>query len=298
MPGSRLLARGTIRAAIPRVQRLVTVLCLATAACGGGDGDRVDAGPQPDAGPNDHRADRVGVVDLAEQGDSASAYALVQDRGQLPTPMVTATSDECVVYTRPDPALCDPPCSTGVCTQPDVCTPYGQHASAGTITVTGLVAALAFTEGAFGYVPEPEPGTNLFEAGAAITVSAPGATTPGFTANVTGVAPLAAPFQNLTLVDDEDATITWTAAGSGEIRIELVVGWHGAPYEAMLACETADDGSFVLPGSIIAQLPRASSGLEQHGSWIARYSRSVVQVPAGPIEVIAQSRVALYFNHP
>ena len=273
------------------------MLVLVVAACGGG-GDTVDAGPHPDAGPNDHRPDRVGLIELAEQDTSGWASALVQDRPALPVPVATATSDECTVYVRPDPALCEPPCTGGVCTAPGTCTPWPQHASAGTIAVTGLVQALSFVDGAFGYVPEPEPTGNLFDAGATITVTAPGATTPAFSAQVHGVAPLDAPFQNPTLVDGQDATITWTAAGSARIRVELVVGWHGAPYEAMLACETDDDGTLVIPGSIIAQLPRSSTGLEQHPSWLSRFDRDVVMVPAGPIEIVASSRLALPWSHP
>lgn len=62
-------------------------------------------------------------------------------------------------------------------------------------------------------------------------------------------------------------------------------------------CETADDGAFAIPGDAIAQLPRASSGLEQHISYLARIDREVVASAAGPIEVVAGSAAVLYFTH-
>ena len=112
--------------------------------------------------------------------------------------------------------------------------------------------------------------------------------------------PLEAPFQNLTLVDGADTTVTWTAAASGprSIQIMLVVGWHGAPAEALLVCETDDDGSHTISGELVRQFPRASSSLEQHSSWLLRFDRSVVAAPAGPIEIVAGSQVSLYFSHP
>jgi hypothetical protein len=275
---------------------LVLVLALACKACGGGGGS-ADALPSPDAGPDDLRPDRVGFVNLIEGGTFLSVFAQIQDGPELPTPVLDTTDGECAVYVRPDPAACTPTCTTGVCTAPDVCTPYPENASAGDITVTGLHAALTFTTGPFGYTPEPAPGGDLFDAGAAITVTAPGDVSAGFSANLVGVAALDAPFQNVELVDDEDEAITWTPAGAAEIQIALVVGWHGAPAEATLICETADDGAFAIPGSIITALPRASSGLEQHLSYIQRFDREVVMTAAGPIEIVVGSQVPLYFSH-
>lgn len=274
------------------------------AGCGGGGGDGgVDAGPFLDAGPGDFQIDRVGQVSLIEGGGYLSTYALIQDRPELPVPVIVAQGGECTVFRRPAPALCEPACTDGVCTAPGTCTPWGRNASAGTITVTGLRAPLAFVPGTYGYVPTPAPGEELFDAGATVAVSAPGDVTPGFAVELTAPPPLAAPFQNLTLRDGVDATITWTpapggGAGARSIQVALVVGWHGAPPEALLVCETADDGELVIPGALITALPRASSGLEPHLSWIQRFDRAVVAAPAGPIEIVVGSQVSLYFTHP
>lgn len=271
--------------------RLALILLLN--ACGGPAGDAADAPPLVDAGPNDHRPDRVGVINLAN-GDT---FAIIQDRAELPTAAVIARDGACAIYDRPAPASCTPACTDGLCTAANTCTPWPANASAGTLTVTGLRAPLTFRPSDFGYVAEPPPPDPLFDPGATIRVSAPGDATPAFTASVIGSAPLAAPFQNLTLVDGRDQPIRWTAANDATIQIALVVGWHGAPYEAMLLCETADDGEHVIPGALIAKLPRASSGLEAHPSWLRRISRTIVDVPAGPIEVIAGSQVVLHFTH-
>ncbi|HUQ06539.1 MAG TPA: hypothetical protein VM261_28745 [Kofleriaceae bacterium] len=276
-------------------------ILVALAACGGsgaGGGDDDDA-PPLDAGDGAYRIDKVGTINLIE-GGFLGVYASLQDGPELPTPTSVANDDECVVYRRPAPALCDPACSNGVCTAANTCTPFAQNASAGRITVGGLRAPLAFAPGAFGYVPEPAPSDDLFDPGAAITVSAPGDVTPAFSVSLTAPAPLAAPFQNLTLRDGDDATITWTPAGGGarSIQVALVVGWHGAPPEAMMICETDDDGSLTIPGALVSALPRASSSLESHPSWILRFDRAVVAAPAGPVEIVAGSQVSLYFAHP
>jgi hypothetical protein len=276
------------------------LLFAALAACGGTPDDTTDAGPLLDAGDGDFQIARVGFVNLIEGSGFLGVYALLQDRPELPVAAAIAQEAECTVFRRPAPSLCDPPCSEGVCTAPDTCTPYAQQASAGPITVTGLRVPLSFEPGPFGYSPTPQPPNDLFAPGATLVVSAPGDVTPAFSATVTAPSPLEAPFQNVTLVDGVDTTITWTAGDGGPRSIQLmfVVGWHGAPAEALLVCETDDDGSHTIPGSLISSLPRASSGLEQHNSWILRFDRSIVAAPAGPIEVVTGSQVFLYFSHP
>jgi hypothetical protein len=290
-------ARGAlVRATTALGSILLASLAAAAFACGGGGDAAVDAGPFLDAGAGDFRVDRVGQINLIEGGGFLGVYALLQDGPELPVPIVEAQSGPCTVFHRPAPALCQPACSGGVCTAPGVCTPWPSNASAGTITVTGLRAPLSFVPGAFGYVPQPEPGGDLFEAGATVGISAPGDVTPGFAVSLVAPAALEAPFQNLTLVDGVDATITWTPAGGGarSIQVALVVGWHGAPLEAMLLCETDDTGALVIPGAMVARLPRATSGLEQHLSWIQRFDRATVAAPAGPVEIVVASQVPLY----
>lgn len=274
---------------------------LLLAACGSDDPAAVDAGPLVDAAPTTFEPAPSGELRIIETENGGIIYAAFHDGPELPTPAITTSVGECAVIVRPAPALCDPACVASVCVAPDQCAPYRAEVSAGAITVTGLTAPTILTPGDFGYVAAPTPGAALFADDATIEVVAAGDAEPAFAATLHGVAPLDAPFQNLTLVDGQDATVTWTAgpAGSGAtIALDLVVGWHGAPYEARLHCETADDGELVIPGAAIAALPRASSGLEAHPSTLARFTRAVVAGAAGPIELTASSQRSVYFTHP
>jgi hypothetical protein len=286
---------------VQRSSTLASILTLVlSAACGGGGGDPADARPQVDAGPDDPRPDRVGLINVIEGGGFNSIYASIADGPEVPALAHVATHGECAIHARPEPAQCDPPCTTGACTAPDVCTPYPEPVDHGDITVTGLNEPLVFVPGEFGYAPDPFPsGADLFDAGDPIAVSAPGAAGAAFAADLVGVEALVAPAHNLTLVDGEDAIVTWTAgAGATEIELQLVVGWHGAPPEAVMTCITADDGSFTIPGAAITDLPRASSSLESHASALWRFDRAVVEVAAGPIEIVVASNSTIFFGHP
>ena len=164
---------GVFRLALP------FAVLAALAGCGGDPADTPDAGPLLDAGDGDFPVARAGFINLIEDG-FLGTYALIQDRPELPVPAAVAQANDCTVFRRPSPALCDPPCSDGVCTAPDTCTPYAQNASAGVITVGGLRAPLTFVPGNFGYTPQPAPPADLFDPGATISVSAPGDVTPAF----------------------------------------------------------------------------------------------------------------------
>ena len=261
--------------------------------CGGDDGaGSPDAGPVLDAGPGDFHADRAGYVNVVEGGVFLGVFAAIADGPERPIPTVIAIAGDCAVYRRPAPALCTPSCD-GVC-ESGTCHPWPRTVDVGRITVTGLRQPLAFVPGEFGYEPTPAPPQDLFDAGATITIAAPGATIPGFSATFTGPAPLLGATQSLTLRDGEPATITWTAAGSGEIQVALLVGWHGAPWEAMLLCETDDDGELIIPGALVSALPEASSGLESHTSTVTRFARANVLGPHGPIELLVGSQRPIY----
>jgi len=271
-------------------------LAASVAACGGGEADSPDAGRFLDAGPDDFHVERAGYVNLIEGGAFLSVYALLQDGSELPLPTAIAQAGDCTVYQRPRPALCDPPCD-GVCTATAVCTPYRANVDVGTITATGLAQPLRFVLGEFGYEPTPAPSSELFADDAMITVAAPGSAMAGFSVALRGVPALTGAPSSLTLVDDADAEVTWDGAGAGRIQLALVVGWHGAPYEAMMLCETADDGALTIPAALGSALPRASSSLESHFSTATRFRRASVVGPHGPIEIVVGSQTTLSFFH-
>jgi hypothetical protein len=298
-PVAARAATATVLRAAP-----VAVLAAALAACGDDATTTADAGADIDAGAiPDLETTRIGTIRLIEGGGFGSVFASIRDKPDRPAPSRIAGDGDCAVYGRPSPPLCDPPCENGVCIGDDECEPYPAFTSAGDIAVTGLVEPLTFTVDNFGYSPEPFPDGDLFTAGAEITATAPGAAAPGFTLNAEGVADLEADFPvTIELEDGVDEPIAWTAddgAATTRIALGLQVGWHGAPYEGLLLCDTDDDGDLVIPGALITALPRASSGLEQHSSYLVRYTRDVVELPAGPIDLLVGSQVTiLQIAHP
>src|SRR5688572_28079757 len=89
---------GTARAVVRGVQRSSTpavIPLLLTAACGGGGGDPADARPLVDAGPDDPRPDRIGLVNLIEGGGFNSIYASIADGPEVPALAPVATHGEC-----------------------------------------------------------------------------------------------------------------------------------------------------------------------------------------------------------
>jgi hypothetical protein len=251
---------------------------------------------------------RAGTLLLTEgQGGFINFGAFFYDRTELPEATLVASDGECEVWTHPTPpALCTPPCPSGFCVADDFCEPFPVPANHGDISIAGLDAPLRFDWFNAGYLSDPpSPPEELFSDGAAITASAPGAEAPAFSIAVTGVADLEADLDledghTLTIEDGVDEVVRWTAAGSGRIQLALLVGHHGSPYEALLVCESEDDGELVVPGSLVSLFPRRQpTGLEQHSSWIARFSRGVVETDAGPIELFLSHRVIIpQLSHP
>ena len=297
-------------------ERVVTMVVLLLVACGGSDDDgagSVDAGDDPgaDAGGSGERVtefvpNRSGWIELVEDANVGTyTTAWLRTGGDLPPATLLAVGGECEIWTHDEPALCDPPCEDGVCVSEGECAPFPQLASAGTITVTGLTEDLSFTTGEFGYEPDPAfPPEDLFAAGAAIAATAPGDDLLAFSLEATGVPTLEADLDlefdiNLVIEDGVDREIRWTAEGTGTIQLGLQVGWHGAVYEALMLCETEDDGTFTIPGDLITQFPRASNGMEQHSSWFARLTRDTVDTDGGPIELVVSSQVRIpQLSHP
>ncbi len=271
-------------------------------ACGDdGPTNTNDAAPRPDAGAMDFRPDFAGQVRIME-GSSGTAQeffairAWMTDKGLLPPGQFLASDGDCAVYIHPEPGSCTPDCGAQYCNANDQCEPFPEPRSAGTITVTGLAQALQFTPGNGGY-DRPSLTGNLFDNGDAITVTAAGDDIAAFSANLTGVAPLEMTTTSVSFENPVDQQITWVAENSGRIQLALIVGWHLAPYEALVLCETDDDGSLTITGNLISQVPRQSSFLESHSSTVARFNRQIVETSVGAIEVIVGSQQSFYFNH-
>jgi hypothetical protein len=310
--------RGALRLGPALLLFLLFALHPAAAGCGGdgddgaADGGDAGAAPGPDgstARATGFVANPAGHVHFIEGfggafGDIYGRGAVLRDRADLPRASLLASEGDCEIWAHPPgPADCDPACQDQVCVAEDRCEPFPRLVSAGDIEVTGLTQELRFVPGEFGYVADPElpadPG-DLFEDGVAITASAPGDDVPGFSLSAAGVAPLVADLDlefDVTLVieDGVDEVIRWEAESSGRVQLALQVGWHGAPYEAVLVCEVDDQaGELVVPGSLIARFPQRQNPTgEAHFHWIARFDRDVVESEAGPIELFVASRVLI-----
>lgn len=138
-------------------------------------------------------------------------------------------------------------------------------------TRDALVAgAVTFTRGDAGYALAPEPvapgisypterlpdGLNLFVPGATVTATAPGASFPGFSLAVTAPAPFEGFVAPANFSRSVDRTLTWTPGSGDRIRIELN-GFDTTSH--LLTCDTADDGSFVVPHEGVARFPAGVS---------------------------------------
>ncbi len=249
-----------------------------------GDADTDDPGYQPL---------RVGYINIVENWGLFGLYAIIFNKHEVPPPTLLATAGDCTVWVHPDEAMCDPPCDNGFCIETNTCEDWPSFAGAGTISISGLLEPLEFVNETIWYMPEPYPtGDDYFEQGATITATAPGDENDGFSLSASGVAPLETDLaESLEIQDEVDEIITWTPENSGRIQLVLLVGFHGAPYEGMLLCETEDDGSLTVPGYLISQLPHYHSGLQQYTSWLVRYDRDVDQTNAGPVELFIGSVV-------
>jgi hypothetical protein len=317
-PTSTISRSGERPASVFRPAGLAHLLLAAATllwACGDdGGGGAADAsgGGGPDASTDratEYVANAAGLIHLTEGRASwlngtQNLHARLGDAPAVPTASLLASSGECEIWVHPLPAFCDPPCNLGACVGEDECQLFPELVSAGDVTLTGLLEPLTFGSGEFGYAPDVFfEGEDLFADGAAITASAPGGDVPGFTLEATGVPSLVADLDLesggiLTIEDGVDEVIRWTAEGSGRVQLALVTGHHGSSYESLLVCESEDDGELIVPGDLIGLFPRQVSDLESHTSWLARYSRDVVDTDDGPIELFVSSTVIIYaVNH-
>ena len=294
-----------------RAHHCLVVISLAAGLCAcGGDDDGGDLpgrpGPLPDGSfdrDTAFMANTAGLISLTEGPagwvvNDQRLYLRLEDGLEVPAASLLASEGECEVWAHPFvPFGCDPGCATGYCIAENTCVPFATPVDHGVVTVTGLLETVRFVNTEFGYLAEPsEVPEELFADDAVVTVAAEGGDGPAFALEASGVPaiePLLKPGELFRIEDGVDKLIEWRAENSGRIQVALLVGHHGSPYEAMLVCETEDDGELVIPGDIITEFPRVQVPLGQHPSWIARFSRSSTEIDAGPVELFVSSRSLL-----
>lgn len=198
--------------------------------------------------------------------------------------------------------FCDPPCVDALCTAPDpddVCTPYPALLSAGPLTVSGGDAELVIRPTLDGYASE-EDGAR-WQAGDALTFSAPGGDVPAFSTVLRMVEPLvpatADAFDQLSL--KAPLVLTWAPpTTSGEptrvrVRLQADRGQHGRAYAAILECDVPDTGRFEVPAAL--QERYAADDVWGCGkcpaSSLTRYTKARVDAGGHAIDVRVESQL-------
>ncbi len=203
------------------------------------------------------------------------------------------------------------------------CVPYPRFVAAGELAIDGLGdrVALTFENDIQRYESEDTlyvarlngPAGGLLAEGAAIAVTAGGSDqVPAFTGQVAGTDPVRShlqPGEVLQLPSDGDVRLEWRPGPAGA-RVRLVLRTsetgHGMPPNEKLVCDVADQGSLVIPGSLIGQLPEMrwlesgsgyAGGLPLIPSGLIRYRTSTVDTDAGRVELIAATETLFWAIH-
>jgi hypothetical protein len=198
---------------------------------------------------------------------------------------------------------CDPPCEVEQrCLPGGTCAPWPERLSAGPVTVTGLKAAVTATpDDTAWYSVVPDPPADMFGAGAAISVAAAGDAVPAFEAHVAGVADMEPGWPGtLQMEDGKPLPIAWPVKGDGaRVEVAIQIGWHGKPPTDIIWCEADEaSGGVEVPAAFVGMFPPwGGIGLFQNPSWARRVSRTVVDGPHGPVEVMVASETSISFLH-
>jgi hypothetical protein len=309
---------------------MLLVLGLALAACGDDDGTPgadagADAAVTPDAATGDAGtgddasitplAGELQLVEVVDPWSPSSRLHGVLAPGGFPVwQEETARQGDCRLLAF-IPHFCEEWCD-GVCVAENVCEPWPTYASAGALTVTGAKASLAITPGDYGFM-----GANvyywygdtadLFDDGDPITATfaGAGAAVPGFAVTSAGVAPLALTSlsnDELALPNGQDVVVTWEA-GAADTRVRLTLnansaGGHGSPYEAIIECDTADDGSVTIPRALVEAFPETyrwemCAGKDCPMSTAVRYRRGSTDIAGGRVELRVGASVSFWILH-
>ncbi len=215
------------------------------------------------------------------------------------TPMLvweeTAREGDCAIQRRPT-LFCDPQCITPqTCGNDGVCIASPEKQSIGTVSLSGLSAAVEITPDDvtnnyyfLGSIPDPG-----LTPSSTIGLSAAGGYFPAFELSAPGIEALAVTTAALTVSGDAPATIEWTPAADpvGQVRVILNLSSHGTD-TIQLECDVADTGSVEIPASLLSQL----IALEVAGYprlTVIRESADSTAVASGCIDLLVQSTVVL-----
>jgi hypothetical protein len=247
---------------------LAAWISLAVLACTGKDPDseKTDDSATPESpdpatvplhGECDMAADFGGFT-LTAGEDTTDLAGSVAD-GVVPYTVLEeiAAEGECRLLRRNNP-YCDPACDAGeACDFDGNCVPYPVNQDLGTVTVTGLFAAVSMTPvfpgNTYFDTDLPHP---AFDSGDLVTVSLPDAATPLALYGV-GVEALVPESGTWTIEAGQDLTVRWTAptaaVSRSSVALHISIDQHGAS-PSSLHCAFEDDGEATVPGAILQAL--------------------------------------------
>jgi len=234
--------------------------------------------------------------------------------GDNPEPehfQVIAEEGECR-YLRWHHGVCEPPCDADQeCNVDDVCVPQRLGVSGGTLTITvaGDTIEMEPTDGYPGhYWPHEALPEDLFGPGDPITAALSFDEFPAVALDARGVMSMDVELaeQGLTMEYGQDATITWTSGTDPDACVEVYLVqqgplMHGDFPEEIIWCIGQDDGSLVIPRSLVEMFPVGDpADCDGDEDWfcvqstLSRFTRDTVVTAPGPAELLVKSEVRFF----
>lgn len=239
----------------------------------------------------------------AESGDDGYPRTLIKFYTEAPPFMAeVARIGECRLLTYEN-SFCDPFCEWSEVCVDGACVPFPAGVDVGTVTITGrettVFEPIRDSDNFYSTNDYPE---DLFVAGSTVTVEASGGDLQPFTLAATGPIVIESPLRTASaplLDEDADFIVTWTPAEpASRVRVALHPhGPHGVVENAVIECDSPDDGEVVVDKSLWPQFLVGWGGCgECPSSTLVRYHRDVTTVDGKRIELIVGSQIDFYLQ--
>lgn len=255
----------------------------------------------------------VATIDVAEIAATYSQIGALVRSGPDPSFHVVSQEEGACRHLEARTGFCDPACAAGeACNADDVCFPYPELVSGGTLTIEGLGDPIEI---------EPEdwsPGTyvgpwdlpvDLFDESDVVLARLAGDTFPAVSLEAKGVAPIDGEIRDtgFEMRGGADAQVTWTPGPDPDACIRFVLNGpnrrHGAPLDHVIECEGPDTGSLVVPQAIveafpIGETPEITEGFDWPQSELTRYARDRGATASGAATLVVRSTIIFRYRHP
>jgi hypothetical protein len=123
-----------------------------------------------------------------------------------------------------------------------------------------------------------------------------------------GVVPVDAELtaDGLDMLSGQDLEIAWTTGADPDACVQVVLNGfnetHGAPLSDVIRCESADDGSIVVPSAMVdafptGETPEVTEGYDWPHSELTRYTRSTADTSGGSASLVVRSSAYFLLRH-